>query len=162
MAKRKRSKKIKKTASQVGKFSRAKGKRLEREMARYFTKWTGLKWECSRNSGRTDVKGDVYCVEYPDLPMIVECKHRMEYSVHAMLKPTKAFTDMLKESRDKISENQFMVFIVKNETGIWIAGGNLKAYSTGGEAIESCGLTWVKIENITDEFNIEEIHFGKK
>lgn len=103
------------TASQTGRFSRRKGKRFENWVARYFTQWTGLKWETTRNSGRTDLKGDIYCLSRPDLPLVVECKHRKEYSVHAMLKPTKAFQDMV-----KCYNNPLIMIIIKNETGVWI------------------------------------------
>jgi len=80
----------KRTASQIGRGSRCKGKRFEVWCANYFTQITGLKWESTRNSGRTDLKGDVYCVSRPDLALVIECKFDRRYSVHAMLKPTKA------------------------------------------------------------------------
>lgn len=111
----------KRTKSQIGRASRRKGKAFERWCARYFTKWTGLKWETTRNSGRTDLKGDIYAVSRPDLPLIVECKDDKRYTVHAMLKPTKAFVETMSYIRlDRLRYGDNLIIIVKNPTGVWV------------------------------------------
>ena len=167
-----KKKKAKRTHSQIGKHSRRKGKAFECQMARYFTAWTGTKWETTRNSGRTDLNGDIYAVEYPDMKMVIECKHRASYTVHAMLKPTKAFTDMIKETLAKIRDDQYVVFIIKNETGIWMANTMAKKsgfwYSlcfvthTGDVGMTVEGIDFHKIQDYcSDEITIEEVSFGK-
>lgn len=151
--------KKKRTASQVGKFSRRKGKSFERWCARYFTQWTGLKWETTRNSGRTDLKGDIYCLSRPDLPLVVECKHRKEYSVHAMLKPTEAFTKMVRRY------GSLTMIIVKNETGIWVhyspsLADDTISYSLADTIFtKRIGLTWSRLEHIVHKFNIDGVIF---
>jgi len=112
----------KRTQSQIGRASRRKGKAFECWCARYFTQWTGLKWESTRNSGRTDLKGDIYCVSRPDLLLTVECKDDKRYSVHAMLKPTKAFADMVRYIyHNRLKDGEvYLIIIVKNQTGIWL------------------------------------------
>jgi len=163
----------KKTASQTGKMSRRKGKAFECFCARYFTAWTNTKWESTRNSGRTDLSGDVYCVEKPYLSLIIECKNRKAYSVHAMLKPTKAFMDMIDECCGKISNNQFIIFIIKNETGIWMSSPmtnkgvviNIKFKLTHNAVGIRCykNTKWYKIQDYESNHPIdfEGIHFGK-
>ena len=110
------------TQSQVGKMSRRKGKQFEREIAKFFTEWTDVKWETTRNSGRTDLIGDIYMPSKPLFPMVVECKHRRNFTVHAMIKPTKAFQDMLDAVQAKWlneAKRSILVIIIKNETGVW-------------------------------------------
>lgn len=163
----------KRTASQTGKMSRRKGKAFECWCARYFTAWTGIKWETTRNSGRTDLKGDIYCLEFPYISLVIECKHRKAYSVHAMLKPTKAFEDMINESRSKLLQGQFLVFIVKNETGVWMSNSLMihgkkiglrfraEDRATGMRCCK--GTTWFKIQDYESNHpqDFEGIHFGK-
>lgn len=157
--------KKKRTASQVGKMSRRKGKVFERECARHFTKWTGLKWETTRNSGRTDLKGDIYCVSRPDLDLVVECKYNKIYTVHAMLLTAKTFVDMILEVTNKA--NHPVLFIIKNETGIWVS------WCTDVQVFKKCpnvkikfmsntmiigGMDWHKIDDI-EYFEIDGINF---
>jgi len=152
---------LKRTASQVGKMSRRKGKAFERWCARYFTKWTGLKWETTRNSGRTDLKGDIYCVSRPDLPLVVECKNDKRYSVHAMMKPTKAFTDMVYDSICRAeSVDSCLIIIVKNETGVWMYSKYMmfKRRVTASKLFSVTGC-WTKIQDITFG-EIKGVKFG--
>ena len=143
----------KRTQSQVGRASRRKGKSFERWCARYFTQWTGLKWETTRNSGRTDLKGDIYCVSRPDLPLIVECKFDKKYSVHAMLKPTVEFVKMFKKKSKIFSTDPTIkiMFIIKNDTGIWIRT-DIKFIAANrvndGLFTVDTGL-WVRLQHIT-------------
>jgi len=139
------------TKSQIGKMSRRKGKQFERWCAGHFTKFTGLLWQTTRNSGRTDLKGDIYCVDYPDLPVVIECKNDKRYTAHAMLKPTKEFWDMVHCTRSKIG-NKILIIILKNETGIWILSEpDIFNYIIHYDMISTayCGR-WVKIEDIKD------------
>ncbi len=136
--------KKKKTASQVGKFSRSKGKRFERQMARYFTKWTGLNWQTTRNSGRTDLKGDIYCLDFPDAPIVVECKDRKTYTVHAMLKPTKAFRDMVLQTILRAVEVEYTLILVKNETATWVALAQFGKFHLPEMETHECGIVSVQ------------------
>jgi len=104
---------MKRTASQVGRSSRRKGKAFECWCARYFTQWTGLKWESTRNSGRTDLKGDIYAVSRPDLPLIVECKNDKRYSTVAIIRNNKAIIDLVHKYYGRM-------LIVKNDAGVWV------------------------------------------
>ena len=128
-----------KEQSRIGRLSRRKGKAFECLMARYFTKVTGEKWSSTRNSGRTDLKGDIYNTECPDLNLVVECKHDKNYSVHAMLLPTKAFSNMIDEVKNKCPKNHWLMIIIKNDTGIWMS---LLQRSSGitGQGIITKGL----------------------
>lgn len=142
----------KRTASQIGRASRRKGKAFECWCARYFSKWTGLDWQSTRNSGRTDLKGDIYCVSRPDLPLVVECKDDKRYSVHAMLKPNKAFIDMVDHTYSKASEDDevYIMIIVKNETGIWLSV-NLNVFTTTinlGTILAENGCQWNKLQSL--------------
>ncbi|MCK5614734.1 hypothetical protein KAR91_73410 [Candidatus Pacearchaeota archaeon] len=143
----------------VGRRSRRKGKAFECWCAREFTRCTGLKWSSTRNSGRTDLKGDIYCVEYPNLPLIVECKHDKRYSVHGMLKPVDAFLKMywgVIENARKCSSASTLVFLVKNETGVWFSiiplYNNTKSISLGikhgAPRIIINGVIWYKFVDV--------------
>lgn len=153
--------KKKRTASQVGKMSRRKGKSFECWCARYFTQWTGLEWRTTRNSGRTDLRGDIYCLSRPDLPLVVECKHDRRYSVHAMLKPTKAFADMVAahfHMRDKMDVK--LILLIKNETGIWFGGlfgVNWLSYKDG-IATQDCGV-FIRLQQLYVPFEISGVDF---
>lgn len=144
--------KKKRTASQVGKMSRRKGKSFERWVARYFSKWTGLKWETTRNSGRTDLRGDIYCVSRPDLPLVVECKHRKEYSAIAMIKSNKAIIKL-------ITDNLGKMLIVKNDVGIWVFENEpLHPGQYYCDSICSGGNRWFRLGELVD-FEVEGVKF---
>ena len=135
-------------------MSRRKGKSFECWCARYFTQWTGLEWQTTRNSGRTDLKGDIYCVSRPDLLLIVECKHRKEYSVHAMLKPTEAFTKMVRRY------SPLTMIIIKNETGIWVKPYK-KPTPYYGDLIQIMNVcTLYRLQHITNyQFEVNGVTF---
>lgn len=156
----------KRTQSQVGKLSRRKGKTFERWCARYFTKCTGKKWETTRNSGRTDLKGDIYCVSRPSLGLVVECKHRKEYSVHAMLKPTEAYKKLMRKyyfNRGTPHNSGVpLMLLIKNDTGVWIISTLLDFIVERGEMMVISNLTWVKLEQITGQFNINGVVFDTR
>lgn len=148
--------------SKIGKRSRRKGKSFEREMAKYFTKWTGVKWETTRNSGRTDLKGDIYPVDYPDFPMVVECKHRKAYTVHAMILPLitfrKAMSELLAKWFYSTPKESLLFIIVKNETGLWVTirqkiqFGDKFNVEPGMAFTDGC-FKWYELRNLhTDDF----------
>jgi hypothetical protein len=62
--------------SKIGRRSRRKGKRFECEVAAVLREWSGWRWDTTRNSGRTDLKGDVYAVLHGDRSPLIECKNR--------------------------------------------------------------------------------------
>ena len=61
--------------SKVGRRSRRKGKKFEQLVARSLSEATGRRFTSTRNSGRTDLKGDVYDVDNPS-GSVIECKDR--------------------------------------------------------------------------------------
>jgi hypothetical protein len=152
-------------------MSRRKGKSFERWCASYFTNLTGLKWETTRNSGRTDLPGDIYCVDRPDLPVFVECKFRSAYTAHAMLKPTKAFSDMVKNNFIKLQYKygyDYIIIIVKNDTGVWFccASSDPKRPLTMhtyqyGTRLAVCGVQFMKLEHVVC-FEIDGVIFDVK
>lgn len=71
--------------SAIGRRSRAKGKRFERRVAALLREWTGADWQTTRNSGRTDLKGDVYVPDCPEADgILVECKDRKAWTLKAV------------------------------------------------------------------------------
>ena len=147
----------KRTLSQIGRGSRRKGKRFEVWCANYFTQQTGLKWETTRNSGRTDLKGDIYCVSRPDLSFVVECKNDKHYSVHAMLKPTKKFASMVCDLYARpVHKEKRLIIIVKNDTGVWVLMNPAVLICSKYHDVITTGKLgqWCRIQHLTDdEFN---------
>lgn len=114
----------KKQQSAIGRRSRRKGKAFECWCARFFYKWFEGKWQSTRNSGRTDLKGDIYCVDYPLSDLVVECKHDKKYNVMSMLRPTEAFKHLIRKYRRRqvnIGWGCTLLLIVKNKAGVWLA-----------------------------------------
>ena len=72
--------------SKVGKRSRRKGKVYERKVAALLREATGVDWQTTRNSGRTDLKGDVYCLESRRDEALVECKDREYWTIANLMK----------------------------------------------------------------------------
>lgn len=108
--------------SATGRKSRRKGKRFEREVAYIFTKATGRKWETTRNSGRTDLKGDIYCPEVPDMQqVIIECKHRKKLSMTSLVKFNKSVKDVIEKTCNDMIESHHVlqcVVVFKTDFGI--------------------------------------------
>jgi len=107
--------------SKVGKKSRRKGKAFECELARLFRKISGDNWQTSRNSGRTDTRGDIYCADYPNV--MVECKHRKSLTLKSMLNGTKIYTDTIDYiTKDflKYEHLDTLLIVMKTEHGIWV------------------------------------------
>ena len=110
----------KKTASQIGKLSRRKGKAFECWVARLFTKATGVKYETSRNSGRTDIRSDVFAPSLGE-PFIIECKHRREYELPQMMANIKSLQCVVDKA---VGEGIPYIIIVKNQSGVWFTNGH--------------------------------------
>ena len=159
----------KRTASQTGRLSRRKGKAFECWVARLFTKATGVKWETTRNSGRTDLRSDVYA---PDLgePFIVECKHRKEYELGQMMSNTKSLQDVVNKAE---KENLPFIIIVKNQSGIWFTTGvglkkiigrlnNKYFYNSDKVWSELRGLKILRLDNYDFDFDSKVMcNYGK-
>jgi len=145
--------------SKIGRKSRRKGKAYECVIARWLTEVTGWCWQSTRNSGRTDLKGDVYCVgeigggvpRFAGTPydrVMVECKHRMSWSVAAMIKGNKTYTDGVDEIVAKylVTGEQYdiMVIFVKSDLGQWVhvTLGNNDRQKIDGEIMLFVGGRW--------------------
>jgi len=110
--------------SKVGKRSRRKGKKFEQEIAKMLRLGTGDNWQTTRNSGRTDIKGDVYCSKYPFV--VIECKNRKSFNLRSMIHENGLFQKAIAYIISEFLETQSSVLMVflKNEAGIWIALSN--------------------------------------
>ena len=147
----------KRTASQIGRMSRRKGKSFECRMARYFTKWTGEKWESTRNSGRTDLKGDIYCVDKPNLRFDVECKDDKKYTTHAMTVPTKAWKDLIKKYIFK--NRRPTMLLVNNDAGVWFTYEYEFMVKIGAVAVQTCNTRFVKLCDLEGTVNMDGVIF---
>lgn len=115
----------KERASAIGRKSRRKGKSFERDIATYFQNISKEEeFRTVRNSGRTDLAGDVYCIG-KEYELFIECKHRNEYNAQQMLHPSAGF---IKGMEEIVMEWQatapdrypILVIIIKNNSGIWV------------------------------------------
>ena len=141
--------------SRIGKRSRRKGKSFEQWCARFFRKWFEGKWETTRNSGRTDLHGDIYRLDAPDMPFVVECKHDKKYTIKAMAKPTEAIKQLVRKYRRRqmnLGWDWTLLLVVKNEAGVWVAmisnNNNLSDVLVGTDvvAIVTYGIYFFKLE----------------
>lgn len=141
--------------SSIGKRSRRKGKGFERYCATIFTKWFYGDWRTTRNSGRTDLKGDIYCLQTPDMPLVVECKHDKRYTLRAMARPTDAFKELVRKYRRRqvqLGWGWTLLLIIKNQAGTWVAmisnTKNLNSVLRRGDclAITTNGMQFFKID----------------
>ncbi len=121
---------MKKTQSQIGKLSRRKGKSFERTIANIFTQATGLKWVTTRNSGRTDLRGDIYCPELGREYFIVECKHRKEYELPQLMANTKSVQQVFNKLK---TESTGGIVVFKTSTSIWFSTVNLLVFKNTGK-----------------------------
>ncbi len=83
--------------SAIGRRSRRKGKAFERTIARMLRDFSGDNWQTTRNSGRTDLAGDVYPVDI-GCSSVHECKDRKDWSVFDLLKSNLGYT----KEREKV------------------------------------------------------------
>lgn len=110
--------------SKIGRKSSSKGKVFERLVAAIYRRLYAEDWQSTRNSGRTDLKGDIYSVDR-ESGILVECKHRKTWKTGDILKGN---SDYL-ESMGGVMETwlgcnaRYPVFHVwrKDEFGLWVA-----------------------------------------
>jgi len=151
--------------SKVGKRSRRKGKRFEQQISRFLSECTAAIFTSTRNSGRTDLPGDVYCVDerYED-KFVHECKHRESMSAHHMLMGNKAYSDeMDKVEYDFASRGQKYEGLIiwrKDEIGLWVymtmygteegvpEGIMEQIFSLGQIASDPKGRVWYRVIGI--------------
>ena len=128
------AKKPKKDWSSVGRASKDKGKRFERAIAALLSDVSGEDWQRSRNSGRTDIPGDVYRVDEPSYPVVVECKNRVSWSLKDRIKANAAYHKNLQEvlNTANLLDSRFRVLNVlcKDEAGVWVAQWRLNLDKT--------------------------------
>jgi len=108
--------------SKIGKHSRRKGKKFEQDIARMLRLGMGENWQTTRNSGRTDIKGDIYCSKYPFI--MIECKHRKSFSLRSMVQKNglfqKAVIYIIDEFNKFFTNSSILIIFLKNETGLWV------------------------------------------
>lgn len=86
--------------SRIGRKSRRKGKKYETTIAGCLRECMGLNWQTTRNSGRTDLKGDLYCLDRADF-VVVECKDRETFQPLCMLQENAGFVNELDKVRSE-------------------------------------------------------------
>lgn len=105
--------------SKVGRKSRRKGKKFECEIAGLLRHWTGEDWQSTRNSGRTDLPGDIYCLSRPTL-VSVECKDRKCWMTRDLLLGNVGYVNEMRKvlyEHDRFCErngNRPLVVVAKN------------------------------------------------
>lgn len=110
--------------SAIGRKSRRKGKSFEQTIALFMSGIFGETWRTTRNSGRTDVPGDVYCMSARS-NFMVECKHRQDWTVSSIMKGNKSFETefekVAQEWRDAQRGDQAlgMILFFKDPLGLW-------------------------------------------
>lgn len=109
--------------SQIGKRNRRVGKEFERVIARKLREVSGLDWQSTRNSGRTDLKGDVYCVNnriYGER-ILIECKNRDDMGVINLLKGNKIITNTVIKGVEDLSGDYYKEFLlfVNSDGGVF-------------------------------------------
>lgn len=139
--------------SAIGRRSRRKGKAFECAFARKMTELTGMKWESTRNSGRTDLKGDIYCPDSPDLPVVIECKHRNEYRLEHLFNPTASLqTAIDKNLRDAADKGATAIIAVKTKIGVFIRIDGSRVRVNGKPIIlkKDGRVLWIEVDGLTE------------
>lgn len=109
--------------SRVGRKSRRKGKSHEREIARVLRKSTSCEWLTTRNSGRTDLGGDVYSPGGMCDNVMFECKHRKSWKMSDMVLGNSEYVhELTKVLCDWGARPEYvaLVVIIKNDVGMWV------------------------------------------
>lgn len=136
--------------SAVGRRSRRKGKRFEQEIARYLTEVSGFAFTSTRNSGRTDLKGDVYCVSNPRLA-VVECKDR-KLSIKSLMSGVAWLDQALDKLRVEADGADVRLMFAKAD-GIVFVHGDFRSYRSllryrechDGEVKDARGRVWWRV-----------------
>lgn len=145
--------------SAVGRRARSKGKRYEREIAALMRHWTGVDWQTTRNSGRTDLLGDVYLVGPDGREMrqhvFIECKHRASMRLVDLWRHPKAVSSQIEEAerqwRDNRQYHLFLMF-VKTEVGTLVTCSDRYAdfvlpHDEAAPTIKAHGRKWVHVDH---------------
>lgn len=134
--------------SKVGRRSRRKGKAHECEIARVLRRASACEWQTVRNSGRTDLAGDVYSPGGFCDHVMIECKHRETFELAAMVQGHAAYVqEMVKvvcEDWGRRPQHVLVVF-VKNSLGLWamaVTKDKQRFVSTQQAALVRCAARW--------------------
>lgn len=160
--------------SKIGRRSRRRGKKFERVVAGSYRDWFGNNWQTNRNSGRTDLPGDIYCVDRASM-VFVECKHRQNWSVGDILRHNKGYwaemEKVLGEWKEVVSSYPHAHIWRKDEHGLWVAelwagrpGDFVKntsklssVFVTGPMFAGPDGVVWRLVERAKENFNVRAI-----
>lgn len=107
--------------SKIGKASRAKGKVFERIVRRWLAQvWPGGEWLTTRNSGRTDIKGDVFNADHD---IMVECKDRKTWTKERlwMGQMQNEINEILDEWLED-SPNLQLIIVFRESKFVWVTG----------------------------------------
>lgn len=113
--------------SAIGRRSRRKGKKRERDIAKLFRDATGLDWQTTRNSGRTDLPGDVYC-KTEHVGICVEVKDRKNWSVRDILLGNKGYAAEYAKVRqtwtEHVREYPWLFVFSQTTEGLWLSASH--------------------------------------
>ena len=89
--------------SKVGRKSKRKGSRYEREMAKLFSDWYGEELIRVPASGgmRSLTRSDLSCRNPDYFPFVIECKHREDINFESIIKSPKVIIDYWIELKEK-------------------------------------------------------------
>lgn len=150
--------------SKVGKRSRRKGKTCECEVANKLAELTGRLWSSTRNSGRTDLKGDVYCVGCKDPNfLVVEVKNR-DWKWSDILKRNAKVERELDGVKHLFlngdTPSAYLLIVAKVESVLWysmyLAGENgaksLRSnFNQGDDVLFINGVFWSRLDALKDD-----------
>ena len=110
--------------SKIGRKSRNKGKSFERKMAIKHREWMpGTNWQTTRNSGRTDLPGDIFDMDGETI-VLSECKHRQTWNVRGLTLGNTSYRNNRQEVIDgwaKVQKRYPILMIwAQNEFGLWL------------------------------------------
>ena len=94
----------------TGQAAKRKGNGYEHLVARFISKLTKLTWKKTPRSGGLHIAGDVFCLNLPTQPFVIECKNRERIALSRIFKnPNSTLTDR-KTGEPLVSKEQIMVF----------------------------------------------------
>lgn len=106
--------------SEVGRRSRRKGKAFEQLVARHLSEVSGHQFTSTRNSGRTDLKGDVYSPRYADL-LVIECKDRA-LSIRSLMTGCSWLDGAIAKAEREAGAGNAAIMFVKADGVVFIHG----------------------------------------
>jgi len=106
--------------SSVGRRSRRKGKAFEQLVARYLSEVSGHQFTSTRNSGRTDIKGDVYSSSSIDT-MVIECKDRA-LSIKSMMTGCSWLKEAIAKAEKEAGVGNAAIMFVKADGVVFVSG----------------------------------------